>query len=49
MAQIAAAVWMEADETLRVICFRSVARYAQDLLSTAAHAGPVGVLSGGNA
>jgi sarcosine oxidase subunit gamma len=47
MAQISAAVWMEADETLRVICFRSVARYAQDLLSTAARAGPVGVLAGG--
>jgi sarcosine oxidase subunit gamma len=35
MAQIAAAVWMEPDHALRVICFRSVAQYALGLLENA--------------
>jgi len=46
MAQIAAAIWMEPDHALRVICFRSVDRYALDLLTTGAEAGPVGFLTG---
>ncbi len=37
MAQIPAALWMEDDATFRVICFRSVADYAFNLLKTAAH------------
>lgn len=39
MAQIPAAIWMEADGTFGVICFRSVADYAFDLLKTAAMPG----------
>jgi sarcosine oxidase subunit gamma len=35
MAQIAAAVWMQPDWSLRVICFRSVAQYALGLLENA--------------
>lgn len=39
MAQIPAALWMTDEETVQVVCFRSVARYAFDLLSQAAHPG----------
>lgn len=38
-AQVAAAVWMEGDERFSLVCFRSVARYAFDLLSTLARPG----------
>jgi sarcosine oxidase subunit gamma len=46
MAQIAAAVWMAPDHALRVICFRSVDRYALDLLTASVQAGAVGFLAG---
>lgn len=36
MAQIPAAIWMHDETTFRVICFRSVAEYAFQLLKTAA-------------
>lgn len=36
MAQIPAAFWLEDEESFRIVCFRSVARYAFDLLKTAA-------------
>jgi len=39
MAQVPAAIWMEQDESFRVICFRSVARYVFDLLGVAAQPG----------
>jgi sarcosine oxidase subunit gamma len=39
MAQIAAALWMQEDGSIGIICFRSVAQYAFDLLSTAAAGG----------
>jgi sarcosine oxidase subunit gamma len=39
MAQVPAAIWMEEDESFRVICFRSVARYVFDLLGVAAQPG----------
>ena len=39
MAQIPAALWMPEEGTLCVICFRSVAQYAFDLLKTAAKKG----------
>ena len=39
MAQVPAAIWMEGDQSFRVICFRSVARYAFDLLKVAAQPG----------
>ena len=39
MAQIAAAFWMEDAETIRVVCFRSVAEYAFNLLKDAAEPG----------
>ncbi|AHM05157.1 Sarcosine oxidase gamma subunit [Roseibacterium elongatum DSM 19469] len=39
MAQVAAAVWMTGDDTVRVICFRSVARYMFDLLALSAQEG----------
>jgi sarcosine oxidase subunit gamma len=39
LAQIPGAVWMEDAETLRIICFRSVAQYAFDVLSVAAQSG----------
>lgn len=35
-AQVAAAVWAEADDAARLICFRSVAGYMADLLRNAA-------------
>lgn len=42
LGQIAAAFWMRDAETFEVICFRSVADYAFDLLAASAKAGPVG-------
>ncbi len=36
LAQIPAALWAESDDTLRLICFRSVAQYAFDVMKTAA-------------
>ncbi|MBY5988332.1 sarcosine oxidase subunit gamma [Roseovarius atlanticus] len=39
MAQIAAAFWMVDAETIRVVCFRSVAEYAFNLLKDAAEPG----------
>ena len=39
MAQVSAAVWMEDAQSFRVICFRSVAQYAFDLLKAAAAPG----------
>ncbi|WP_394152670.1 sarcosine oxidase subunit gamma [Loktanella salsilacus] len=42
LGQIAAAFWMSGEQTFEVICFRSVAEYAFDLLAASAAAGPVG-------
>ena len=39
MAQIAAAFWMVDEDTIRVVCFRSVAEYAFNLLKDAAEPG----------
>ncbi|EPX81427.1 sarcosine oxidase subunit gamma [Salipiger mucosus] len=39
LAQIAAAVWLTGPQEARLFCFRSVAQYAFDLLSTAAAPG----------
>ena len=39
MAQVAAAFWMQDEETFRIVCFRSHARYMFDLLSVAAQKG----------
>ena len=39
LAQVPAAFWMTGDETVRVICFRSVAGYVFDLLSLSAQEG----------
>lgn len=39
LAQVAAAFWMVGDDTLQIVCFRSVAQYVFDLLSTAAQSG----------
>jgi sarcosine oxidase subunit gamma len=39
LAQVAAALWMPAPDTVRVICFRSVAQYVADLLANAAAPG----------
>ena len=39
MAQVAAAFWMLDDETVRIICFRSVADYVFGLLKDAAEPG----------
>lgn len=39
MAQIPVAIWMPDESGLRVICFRSVAQYAFDVLSDAARPG----------
>lgn len=39
MAQVAAAFWMDEDQSIRIICFRSVARYVFDLLKAAAQEG----------
>lgn len=37
MAQIPAAFWMPDEDTVHVVCFRSVAQYAFDLLKQSAH------------
>ncbi|RYH03332.1 sarcosine oxidase subunit gamma [Salipiger sp. IMCC34102] len=42
LGQIAAGFWLEDETSARVICFRSVADYAFDLLAASAKAGPVG-------
>ncbi len=39
LAQVPAALWFVAEGTARVVCFRSVAQYVFDLLSTAARPG----------
>ena len=39
LAQIPAAFWMPTPESFRVVCFRSVARYAFDLFSVSARQG----------
>lgn len=39
MAQVPAAFWMEADESLRIICFRSTADYVFGVLRAAAQTG----------
>ncbi|MGJ8622229.1 MAG: sarcosine oxidase subunit gamma [Yoonia sp.] len=44
LGQVAAAFWMAEDESLKVICFRSVAEYVFGLLAASAKAGPVGHL-----
>lgn len=36
LAQVACAFWMEGEEEIRLVCFRSVARYAFDVLRQAA-------------
>lgn len=41
LGQVAAAFWMRDEDTFAVICFRSVAHYAFDLLATSAKAGRV--------
>lgn len=47
LGHVAAAFWLEDDETAHLVCFRSVARYVFDLLSRAADpAAAPGVLSG---
>jgi sarcosine oxidase subunit gamma len=42
LGQVAAAFWLQDTETFYVICFRSAAHYAFDLLAMSAKAGPVG-------
>jgi len=44
LGQVAAAFWMQDEDTIDVICFRSVAEYTFNLLATSAKAGAVGVL-----
>ena len=39
MAQVPAAFWMDADESIRIVCFRSVADYVFGLLKAAAAQG----------
>ena len=46
MAQVPAAFWMEDDGSVTLVCFRSVARYAFDLLAGAVAGGSVGFLDG---
>ncbi len=41
MAQVAAAFWMESVDSFRVICFRSVAQYLNDILTKSARAGSI--------
>ncbi|MEL6840491.1 MAG: sarcosine oxidase subunit gamma family protein [Pseudomonadota bacterium] len=41
LGQVAAAFWMRDEDTFEVICFRSVAEYAFDLLAASAKAGRV--------
>jgi len=42
LGQVAAAFWMRDEDTFEVICFRSVAAYAFNLLAASAKAGQVG-------
>lgn len=42
LGQVAGAFWMQDDDTFAVICFRSVAEYAFNLLAASAKAGRVG-------
>ena len=42
MGQVAAAFWMPQEGRVDLVCFRSVADYALDLLTVSAEAGPVG-------
>lgn len=42
LGQVAAAFWMRDEDTFQVICFRSVAEYAFNLLAASAKAGQVG-------
>ena len=44
LAQVPAAFWINATGGITLVCFRSVARYAFDVLAGAAAGGPVGVL-----
>jgi sarcosine oxidase subunit gamma len=44
LGQVAAAFWMQDEDTFAVICFRSVAEYAFNLLAASAKAGRVGHL-----
>jgi len=37
MAQVAAAFWLDEEETFHIVCFRSVAGYVFNLLKAAAH------------
>ncbi|MFQ1700587.1 sarcosine oxidase subunit gamma [Loktanella agnita] len=46
LGQVAAAFWMRDEDTFQVICFRSVAAYAFDLLAVSAKAGRVGHFPG---
>ncbi|MGD9295254.1 MAG: sarcosine oxidase subunit gamma family protein [Roseobacter sp.] len=39
MAQVPAAVWLSAEDTFQIVCFRSQAQYVFDLLRTAAQQG----------
>ncbi len=39
IAQVAAAFWFEADDKLQLVCFRSVAKYAFDLLKESSASG----------
>ena len=44
LGQVAAAFWLREDDTIDVICFRSVADYTFDLLAASAKSGRVGAL-----
>ena len=37
LAQVPAALWMDSDDSFRIVCFRSVAQYAFDVLKAAAN------------
>lgn len=39
IAQVAGAFWLQDDETFHIVCFRSVAKYVNDLLSHASRSG----------
>lgn len=41
LAQVAAAYWLPEEGVAQIVCFRSVARYAFDVLKTSSAAGPV--------
>jgi sarcosine oxidase subunit gamma len=46
LAQIPAAIWMQDEGVMQIVCFRSVAQYAFDLLKNAATPGSeVGLFS----